>query len=66
MPSPCAAPVPAPARAAGPQYGDHPAGIWIRVLQRILAFTAAIEHNDHINQPINEHSWPTTADGPWE
>jgi Transposase DDE domain len=35
------------------QHGGHtPAGVWIRVLQRILALTAAIWHNDHTGQPI--------------
>jgi len=28
------------------------AGVWVRVLQRVLAFTAAIWHNDHTDQPI--------------
>ena len=34
------------------------AGVWVRVLQRVLAFTAAIwhndhnDHNDHTDQPI--------------
>ena len=35
------------------QHGGHtPAGVWVRVLQRILALTAAIWHNDHTGQPI--------------
>jgi hypothetical protein len=32
--------------------GRTPAGVWARVLQRILALTAAIWHNDHTNQPV--------------
>jgi hypothetical protein len=31
---------------------DAPAGVLIRVLQRILALTAAIWHNHHTGQPI--------------
>jgi Transposase DDE domain len=35
------------------QHGGHtPAGVWVRVLQRILALTAAIWHNDHTGQPV--------------
>ena len=35
------------------QHGGHtPAGVWVRVLQRILALTAAIWHNDRTGQPI--------------
>ena len=34
------------------QHGGHtPAGVWVRVLQRILALTAAIWHNDQIGAP---------------
>ena len=34
------------------QHGGHtPAGVWVRVLQRILALTAAIWHNYHSGQP---------------
>jgi len=34
-------------------HGAHtPAGVVIRVLQRLLALTAAIWHNDHTGQPI--------------
>jgi hypothetical protein len=34
-------------------HGGHtPAGVLIRILQRILALTAAIWHNDHTGQPI--------------
>lgn len=32
--------------------GRTPGGVAVRVLQRILALTAAIWHNDHTNQPI--------------
>ena len=35
------------------RHGGHtPAGVTARVLQRILALTAAIWHNDHAGQPI--------------
>jgi hypothetical protein len=35
------------------QHGGHtPAGVAVRVLQRILALTAAIWHNDHTGQPV--------------
>jgi len=35
------------------QHGGHtPAGVWIRVLQRVLALTAAIWHNDRIGAPV--------------
>jgi Transposase DDE domain len=35
------------------RHGGHtPAGVLVRVLQRILAITAAIWHNDHTGQPI--------------
>jgi hypothetical protein len=35
------------------RHGGHtPAGVLIRVLQRLLALTAAIWHNDHTGQPI--------------
>jgi hypothetical protein len=34
-------------------HGGHtPAGVLIRVLQRLLALTAAIWHNDHAGQPV--------------
>jgi len=34
------------------RHGGHtPAGVVVRVLQRILALTAAIWHNDHTDQP---------------
>ena len=35
------------------RHGGHtPAGVMVRVLQRILALTTAIWHNDHTGQPI--------------
>jgi hypothetical protein len=35
------------------QHGGHtPGGVIVRVLQRILALTAAIWHNDHTGQPV--------------
>lgn len=35
------------------RHGGHtPAGVWVRVLQRILALTAAIWHNDRIGAPV--------------
>jgi hypothetical protein len=35
------------------RHGGHtPAGVTVRVLQRILALTAAIWHNDHAAQPV--------------
>jgi hypothetical protein len=35
------------------QHGGHtPGGVMVRVLQRILALTAAIWHNDHTAQPV--------------
>jgi hypothetical protein len=35
------------------RHGGHtPAGVLIRILQRILALTAAIWHNDHTGQPV--------------
>jgi hypothetical protein len=34
------------------RHGGHtPAGVLARILQRILALTAAIWHNDHTGQP---------------
>ncbi len=34
-------------------HGGHtPAGVLVRVLQRLLALTAAIWHNDHTGQPV--------------
>jgi hypothetical protein len=32
--------------------GRTPGGVAVRVLQRILALTAAIWHNDHTGQPV--------------
>lgn len=35
------------------RHGGHtPAGVWVRVLQRVLALTAAIWHNNNTNQPV--------------
>ena len=35
------------------RHGGHtPAGVLVRVLQRILALTAAIWHNDATGQPV--------------
>jgi len=35
------------------QHGGHtPAGVWVRVVQRVLALTAAIWHNDRTGQPV--------------
>jgi len=35
------------------QHGGHtPAEVWVRIVQRVLALTAAIWHNDHTGQPI--------------
>ena len=35
------------------QHGGHtPAGVWVRIVQRVLALTAAIWHNDRTGQPI--------------
>jgi hypothetical protein len=34
------------------QHGGHtPTGVWVRVLQRVLALTVAIWHNDHVGAP---------------
>jgi len=36
------------------RHGGHtPAGVMVRVLQRILALTAAIWHNDHTSAPVH-------------
>jgi hypothetical protein len=36
------------------RHGGHtPAGVMVRVLQRILALTAAIWHNDHTGAPVH-------------
>ncbi|WNV75194.1 hypothetical protein [Geodermatophilus sp. DSM 44513] len=29
-----------------------PTGVWVRILQRVLALTAASWHNDHIGAPV--------------
>jgi hypothetical protein len=35
------------------QHGGHtPAGVWVRVVQRVLALTTAIWHNDRTGQPV--------------
>ena len=35
------------------RHGGHtPAGVLVRVLQRVLALSAAIWHNDHAGQPV--------------
>ena len=35
------------------RHGGHtPAGVMVRILQRILALTTAIWHNDHTGQPV--------------
>jgi len=35
------------------RHGGHtPAGVWVRVVQRVLALTAAIWHNDRTGQPV--------------
>ena len=35
------------------QHGGHtPAGVWVRIVQRVPALTAAIWHNDRTGQPI--------------
>jgi hypothetical protein len=48
------------------RHGGHtPAGVIVRVLQRILALTAAIWHNDHTGQPTPRSSLPTTTNTPW-
>jgi len=36
------------------RHGGHtPTGVMVRILQRILALTAAIWHNDHTRQPVH-------------
>jgi hypothetical protein len=35
------------------RHGGHtPSGVWVRVLQRVLALTTAIWHNDRTHQPV--------------
>ena len=35
------------------RHGGHtPAGVWVRIVQRVLALTTAIWHNDRTGQPI--------------
>lgn len=35
------------------RHGGHTSGgVWVRVLQRVLALTAAVWHNDHTSQPV--------------
>jgi hypothetical protein len=35
------------------RHGGHtPTGVLVRILQRLLALTAAIWHNDHTGQPV--------------
>jgi len=35
------------------RHGGHtPAGVWLRVVQRVLALTAVIWHNDRTGQPV--------------
>ena len=48
------------------RHGGHtPAGVVVRVLQRILALTAALWHNNHTGQPIPDPCSPTTTRNPW-
>jgi hypothetical protein len=42
--------------------GRTPIGVAVRVLQRILALTAAIWHNHHAGQPTYDHWSPTITD----
>jgi hypothetical protein len=47
------------------RHGGHtPTGVVVRVLQRILALTAAIWHNDHTGQPTARSCSPTTTNNP--
>jgi hypothetical protein len=46
--------------------GRTPAGVWVRVVQRVLALTAAIWHNDRTGQRANRSNdpcWPMTTEG---
>jgi Transposase DDE domain len=41
------------------RHGGHtPAGVIVRILQRILALTTAIWHNDHTGQPVHRSLTP--------
>ena len=42
---------PSKASSTSSDGGHTPTGVWVRVLQRVLALTAAIWHNDHIGAP---------------
>ena len=49
------------------QHGGHtPAGVWVRIMQRVLALTAAIWHNDRTRLSRSKRSLPgpTTTDSP--
>jgi hypothetical protein len=35
------------------RHGAHPAGVLVRILQHILALTAAIWHNDRTSAPVH-------------
>ena len=46
--------------------GRTPAGVTVRVLQRILALTAAVTGTTTTPaSPSGDHCWPTTTDPPW-
>ena len=44
-------------------HGRTPGGVIVRVLQRLLALTAAIWHNQHTGQPIMRSLTPMTTNG---
>ena len=46
--------------------GRTPAGVMVRVLQRILALTAAIWHNDKTGQPVQRSLTAYTITDPLE
>ena len=46
--------------------GRKPAGVCARVLQRLLALTAAIWHNETTNQPVPPAASPPTTTDPLE
>jgi hypothetical protein len=49
------------------RHGGHtPAGVMVRVLQRILALTAAIWHNDKTGQPVQRSLTAYTITDPLE